>query len=259
NEKKHPTTEPTRLQDAVHITNNLMDQKLKGNECPKLKNQTRGNKVGKKTKEARGKAFMLGGGEADPDSNIVTGTFLFYNHYASMLFDSGADQSFMSTTFSTLLDITLDTLYVSYAVELADGRNSKTNTVLRGYTLGLLGHPFNIDLMPVELGSFDIIIGMDCDKGKTSKLSIKSVKYIKRGCPIFLAQIKKKETEDNSKEKQIMDVPIIRDFPEVFPEDLHGLPPMRQVEFQIDLVSGAALVARAPYRLAPMELQELST
>nr|GFA61593.1 hypothetical protein [Tanacetum cinerariifolium] len=131
------------------------------NECHKLKNQNRGNKAGKKTKEARGKAYVLGGRETNPDSNVVTDTFLLNNRYVSMIFDPGADRSFVSTTFSTLLDITLDTLDVSYAVELAKGRISETNTVLRGCTLGFLGHLFNIDLMPVELGSFDIIIDMD--------------------------------------------------------------------------------------------------
>ncbi|GJX54095.1 putative reverse transcriptase domain-containing protein [Tanacetum coccineum] len=135
--------------------------------------------------------------------------------------------------------------------------------------------------MPVELGSFDVIIGMDwlanhhavivCDekivripygdevlivqgdrggKGEKSKLSIisctKTQKYIKRGCLIFLAQVTKKETEDKSEEKRLEDVPTVRDFPEVFPEDLAGLPPMQQVEFQIDLVPGAAPMARAP-------------
>nr|GEW81948.1 putative reverse transcriptase domain-containing protein [Tanacetum cinerariifolium] len=164
--------------------------------------------------------------------------------------------------FSTLLDITLDTLDVSYAVELVDERISETNIVLRGCTLGLLGHPFNIYLMPVELGSFDVIIGMDC-KGEKSKSSIisctKTQKYIKRGCPIFLAQFTKKKTVDKSEEKRLEDVPIVRDFPEVFPEELHRLTPTRQVEFQINLVPGAALVARALYRLAPAELQALST
>ncbi|GKC24802.1 putative reverse transcriptase domain-containing protein [Tanacetum coccineum] len=207
------------------------------NECPKLKNQNLGNKAGKKTEEARRKAYVLGGGEANPDSNGVTCTFLLNNHYASMLFDLGADRSFVSTTFSTLLDITPDTLDVSYDVELADERISETNTVLKG-----------------------------CDrsgKGKKSKLSIisctKTQKYIKRGCPIFLAQILKKETEDKSKEKRLEDVPIIRDFLEFFLEDFPRLPQTRQVEFQIDLVPSAAPVARAPYRLAPTELQELST
>ncbi|GKF73234.1 hypothetical protein Tco_0219566 [Tanacetum coccineum] len=74
-----------------------------------------------------------------------------------------------------------------------------------------------------------------------------------------MAQVTKKETEDKSKEKRLEDVPIVRDFSEVFPKDLSGLPPTQQVEFQIDLVPGAAHVARAPYRLAPSKLQELST
>ncbi|GJR11664.1 putative reverse transcriptase domain-containing protein [Tanacetum coccineum] len=252
-------------------------------DCPKLKDQNRGNKARNKNDvgEARGKAYVLGGGDANPDSNVVNGTFLLNNHYASMIFDSGADRSFVSTTFSTLLDVTLDTLDVSYAVKLADGRISETNTILKGCTLGLLGHPFNVDLMPVELGSFDVIISMDwlanhhaviiCDekivripfgdevlivqgdrdyKGEKSKLIIisctKTHKYIKRGCQIFLAQVTKKEIEDKSEEKRLEDVPTVRDFPEVFPKDLPGLPPTRQVEFQIDLVPGAAHVACAP-------------
>ncbi|GJS00956.1 putative reverse transcriptase domain-containing protein, partial [Tanacetum coccineum] len=265
-------------------------------DCPKLKDQNRENKTGNKNSvgEAKGKAYVLGGGDANPDSNVVKCTFLLNNRYASMIFDSGADRSFVSTTFSTLLDITPDTLDVNYAVQLANGRISKTNTILRGCTLGLLGRIFNIDLMPVELGSFDVIIGMDwlanhhvvivCDekivripygdkvlivqgdrddKGGKSKLSIisctKTQKYIKRGCLIFLAQVTKEETKDKSEEKRLEDVPIIRDFPEVFPKDLPGLLPTRQVEFQIDLVLGAVPVARASYRLAPSKLQELST
>nr|GEX83571.1 hypothetical protein [Tanacetum cinerariifolium] len=189
----------------------------------------------------------------------------FFNHYAFVLFDLGADRSFISSTFSTLLDIILDTLDVSYVVELADERISKTNIVLKGCMLGLLGHPFNIDLMPVELVSFDVIISMDwlvnhhamtvCDEkivripyrdevlivqgdegknGEKSKLGIisctKTQKYIKRSCLIFLVQVTKKETEDKSEEKQLEDVPTVRDFPKVFPEDLPGLPPIRQVE-----------------------------
>ncbi|GJY73829.1 putative reverse transcriptase domain-containing protein [Tanacetum coccineum] len=83
---------------------------------------------------------------------------------------------------------------------------------------------------------------------------IKARKYIENGCELFLAQVTKQE----SKEKRLEDVPVIRDFPEVFPEELPGLPPPRQVEFRIDLIPGAAPVARAPYRLAPSEMKELS-
>nr|GEY73455.1 hypothetical protein [Tanacetum cinerariifolium] len=126
---------------------------------PKLKNQNHGNKP--VIPKARGKAYAIDGGDANPRSNIVTGMFLLNNHYAIVLFDLGANRSFMSTYFSTLLDIIPDTLDVSYAVKLADKRIAETNTLLRGCTIGLLGHPFNIDFMPVEISSFDVIINMD--------------------------------------------------------------------------------------------------
>ncbi|GJW32146.1 putative reverse transcriptase domain-containing protein [Tanacetum coccineum] len=89
-------------------------------DYPKLKNQNHRNKP--VIPKARGKAYTIGGGDANPGSNVVTGTFILNNHYASVLFDSGADRSFVSTTFSTLLDVIPDTLDISYAVELADGR-----------------------------------------------------------------------------------------------------------------------------------------
>ncbi|GJY34752.1 putative reverse transcriptase domain-containing protein [Tanacetum coccineum] len=114
--------------------------------------------------------------------------------------------------------------------------------------------------MPVELGSFDVIIDMDSLANHHAVIVCdEKIKYIKRGCPFFLAQVTKKETKDNSEERRLEDMPTVWDFLEVFLENLPGLPPTRQVEFQIDLVPGAAPVARAPYRLAPSELQELST
>ncbi|GJU01184.1 putative reverse transcriptase domain-containing protein [Tanacetum coccineum] len=128
-------------------------------DCPKVKNQNHGNKA--RVPDARGKAYVLGGGDANPGSNTVTGTFLLNDHHAYMLFDSGADRSFVSNTFSALLDIIPSALDVSYAVELADGRTSETNTVLRGCTLGLLGHPFNIRPDPIRFCVVSSIIGMD--------------------------------------------------------------------------------------------------
>ncbi|GKA70336.1 putative reverse transcriptase domain-containing protein [Tanacetum coccineum] len=133
------------------------------NGCPKLRNQNCGNKTGNKTgnNKAKTRAYTIGRGGASPDSNVIMGTFLLNNRYATMLFDSGTDRSFMSTTFSALLDVIPSTLDTSYVIELADERISKTNVILRGCTLGLLGHSFNIDLMPIEFGSFDVIVGMD--------------------------------------------------------------------------------------------------
>ncbi|GJY67909.1 putative reverse transcriptase domain-containing protein, partial [Tanacetum coccineum] len=276
--------EPTRLQDAIRIANNLMDQKLKGyagcnchnysrrvvtcfecgaqghyqKDCPKVKNQNHGNKA--RVPNARGKAYVLGGGDANPGSDIITGTFLLNDHHAYMLFDSSADRIFISNTFSTLLDIILSALDVSYAIELADERTSETNTVLRGCTLGLLGHPFNIDLMLIDLGSFDVIIGMDwLAKNHAVIVCDEKIVRIPYGNEILIVQGDK----CNKEKKLTLSIISCQKSQkyiekEVFPEDLPRLPLIRQVEFQIDLVPGAAPVARAPYRLALSEMEELS-
>nr|GFB76845.1 reverse transcriptase domain-containing protein [Tanacetum cinerariifolium] len=129
-------------------------------ECPKLKNNNNhGNQGGRNNAPA--KVYAVGRAGTDPNVNVVTGTFLLNNRYASVIFDTGADKSFVSTTFSTQINITPSTLDHCYDVELADGRIIGLNTILRGCMLNLLNHPFNINLMPVELGSLDAIIGMD--------------------------------------------------------------------------------------------------
>nr|GFA11087.1 reverse transcriptase domain-containing protein [Tanacetum cinerariifolium] len=154
------------------------------------------------------------------------------------------------------------------------------------------GNLSEIYLMPVELGSFDAIIDMDwlrrhhamivCNEklvrvpfgnetlvfrgaesyiGRESRLTVISCskvrEYQAKGCHVFLAQISVAQEDDKPERKQVKDVPIVQDFPEVFPENFPGLPPARPVEFQIDLIPGDAPVARAPYRLAPSEMKEL--
>ncbi|GJR57492.1 putative reverse transcriptase domain-containing protein [Tanacetum coccineum] len=193
-------------------------------DCPKLKNKEGGNRNAQGWVYAVGNAEKNGNASRNPDSNVFTGTFLLNNRYGSILFDTVADRSFISTAFSSLIDIAPTPLENSYDVELADGKIVGINTIIRGCTLNFLNHPFNIDLMPVELGSFD----------------------------------PQDSEEDKSEGKQLKDVPNVRDFSEVFPEDLLGLPPARPVEFHIDLIPGAAPVAQAPYRLAPSKMKELS-
>ncbi|GKD77138.1 putative reverse transcriptase domain-containing protein [Tanacetum coccineum] len=130
-------------------------------DCPKLKNKDGGNGNAQGWVYAVGNAEKNGNASRNPDSNVVTGTFLLNNRYASILFDTGADRSFISTAFSSLIDIAPTPLENSYDVELADGKIVGIDTIIRGCTLNFLNHPFNIDLMPVELGSFDVIISMD--------------------------------------------------------------------------------------------------
>ncbi|GKC97717.1 reverse transcriptase domain-containing protein, partial [Tanacetum coccineum] len=243
------------------------------NQCQKTTNNN-----------AQGRAYMLRDRNAHQNPNVVTGMFLLNQHLARVLFDSGADKSFVSISLASKLNIPPITIDTFYDIEMVDGNIVSTNTVIQGAILTSLKQPFKIDLMPIKLGSFDVVIGMDwlsyhariiCDekvihipidgetliiRGDRSKTRlnliscIKTERYISRGCQVFVAQIMEKKSD----EKQLEDIPIVREFLEVFPEDLHGLPPVRQVEFQIDLIQGATSVARAPYILAPSELYELS-
>ncbi|GJS64920.1 reverse transcriptase domain-containing protein [Tanacetum coccineum] len=128
-------------------------------ECPKLKNKNHGNQGG--NGNAPAKVYAVSNARTNPDLNVIMGTFLLNNRHAAILFHTSADRSFVSTAFSSQIDITPTTLDHYYDVELADGKIIMINTIIRGCALNLLNHPFNIDLMLVELGSFDVIIGMD--------------------------------------------------------------------------------------------------
>ncbi|GKB35061.1 retrovirus-related pol polyprotein from transposon 17.6, partial [Tanacetum coccineum] len=107
--------------------------------------------------------------------------------------------------------IVLSTVETKYSIELADEKIIRVDTIIRDCILNFLNHPCNIDLMPIELGSFDIIIGNSSDNRSAPKLSIisytKTRKDIQRGCQVFLAEITEKETEDKSEEKRLEEVP----------------------------------------------------
>ncbi|GJY11240.1 putative reverse transcriptase domain-containing protein [Tanacetum coccineum] len=128
------------------------------------------------------------------------------------------EQTQFQCHYGALLDVSPSTLDTSYAIELADGRISETNIVLRGCTLRLLGHPFHIDLMPIELGSFDVIIGMDW--------------LAKYHAVIVYDEKVSFKTEVKLEEKRLEDVLIVQEFPKVFPEEFPGLSPSRQAEYQ---------------------------
>nr|GEV02978.1 putative reverse transcriptase domain-containing protein [Tanacetum cinerariifolium] len=251
-------------------------------DCPKLKNKDgeKGNALG--WVYAVGNAKKRGNASRDPDSDFITGTFLLNNRYAFILFDTGADRSFISTAFSSQIDIVPTPLGNSYDAELANGKIVRVDTIMRGCTLNFLGHPFNIDLMPVKLGSFDVIIGMDwlrrcyvvivCDEklvqipygnetltfrgnesnnGRESRWTVisclRAQEYMAKGCQVLLAQITAKKEEDKSEGKQLKDVPVVWDYPEVFPNDLSGLPPAQPVEFQIALIPKASPIHKVQF------------
>nr|GEX05561.1 reverse transcriptase domain-containing protein [Tanacetum cinerariifolium] len=159
---------------------------------------------------AQGRAYMLRDRNAHQDPNVVTDTF--------------------------------------YDIEMVDGNLVSTNTVIKGCTLTLLNQPFEIDLMPIKLCSFDVVIGMDrLSKYHAKILCDEKVVHI----PISGETLIIRGIEKKSDEKRLEDIPVVKEFLDIFPEDLPGLSPVHQVEFQIDLIPEAAPVARTPYRLAP--------
>ncbi|GJW27351.1 reverse transcriptase domain-containing protein, partial [Tanacetum coccineum] len=119
------------------------------NQCPKANNS------------AHGRAYMLRDKNAHQDPNVVMGTFLLNQHLARVLFDSGADKSFVSISLASMLNIPPITLDTTYDIGMANGNLVGTNTIIQGCTLILLNQPFKIDLMPIKLGSFDVVISMD--------------------------------------------------------------------------------------------------
>ncbi|KAJ9544849.1 hypothetical protein OSB04_024556 [Centaurea solstitialis] len=261
------------------------------NACPKVNqrpyaNQAQPANQGNHGGLARGRAFVIEAEEAKQNPDVVICTFLLNNYLATVLFDSGADRSYVSLEFRPKINKKSQNLKEEHIIEYSNGELVKASKVVRKCTLGLSGKEFSIDLIPIKIGSFDIIVGMDwmsnhqaticCAEkivmialpdggvlevhGEKPRRDIKRVSYMKmrshlrNECVAFMAHVIDKKAE----EKQIQDIPVVREFPEVFPEELRGLPPQRQVEFHIDLVPGAGPIAKSPYRLAPSEMQELS-
>ncbi|KAD7479072.1 hypothetical protein E3N88_02208 [Mikania micrantha] len=234
--------QPIRALDPTHFRN----------ACPRLGN---GNNApaNQANQGAPGRVFNINANQAQANQEVVNGTFLVNNHYASVLFDTGADKSFVSIDFEPLLATSRVRLDKSFTVEVADGEPIIIDSVIHYCSLNLNKHQFHIDLIPMQLVLK--IYGEKPPIGLKLMSCTKAQKYLRKKYVAFLAHIVEKK--DN--EKKIQDVPVIRDYLEVFPDDLTGLPPVRQVEFRIELIPGATPVAKSPYRLAPSEMQELAS
>ncbi|KAI3796915.1 hypothetical protein L1987_39602 [Smallanthus sonchifolius] len=147
-----------------HIRKNCPQLKKRGNgnhNPNHNKNGNGGNNGNGGGNGAKGRAFVLGSGEARYDHNVVTGKFLVNNYFASVLFDTGADRSFISKKFSNMIKGTSYLLEDKYTIEIADGQIIEATHILKGCKLELVTHTFDIDFMSVILGSFDLIVGMD--------------------------------------------------------------------------------------------------
>ncbi|GJX16326.1 putative reverse transcriptase domain-containing protein [Tanacetum coccineum] len=227
--------------DAISITPDLVliNVKFATREKGNYTNQCQKTNI-----NAQGRAYMLKDRNAHQDPNVVTGMLLLNQHLAKVLFDSGANRSFISISLASMLNIPSITIATFYDIEMADENLVSTNTVIKGCTLTLLNQPFEIDLMPIKLGSFDFVIGMDwLSKYHAKILYDEKVVHIPINGETLIIRVMEKKSD----EKRLEDILIVKEFLDVFPEDLPGLPPVHQVEFQIDIIPEVAPVARTPY------------
>ncbi|GKA19487.1 putative reverse transcriptase domain-containing protein [Tanacetum coccineum] len=194
---------------------------------------------GNQGNQARGRTFMLGAEKARHDPNIMTGTFTLNKHFSTTLFDSGADYSFVSTTFIPLLGLEPSDLGFKYEIEIASGQLVEIDKVIKGCKLEIEGHIFNIDLIPFGHRSFDVIIGMDwlsnfkaeiiCHE-KVVRIPLRDGKVLRvvGERPNEKARLLMSAKASDKKHEEIV---VVRYFPEVFPDDLSGLSPIREIEF----------------------------
>ncbi|GKB93753.1 putative reverse transcriptase domain-containing protein [Tanacetum coccineum] len=210
-------------------------QEPKGNRPYQVAANNGGQGCGNQRNQARGRAFMLGVEEARQDPNIVTGL-------------EPSDLGFR------------------YEIEIASGQLVEIDKVIKSCKLEIEGHVFDIDLIPFGHGSFDMIIGMDWLSNYKAEI-ICHEKVVRIPLPDRkVLRVVGERSEEKARllmsakasDKKQEEIIVVRDFPEVFPDDLSGLPPIREIEFRIELIPGATPVAKSPYRLAPSKMEELS-
>ncbi|KAJ9566564.1 hypothetical protein OSB04_002530 [Centaurea solstitialis] len=238
--------------------------------------------------KSRARVFHLTAEEAKEEPDVVTGTFLVNSLPALVLFDSGASKSFVSSSFCKGFTNVMGRLDKPLKVEIAAEEYRLCSDVYRDVVIELEGVEFKIDLIPIPMREINVVVGVDwlsrngghidCEfervvirnpsGGELTILSerrrrppklctlAKARKHVLHGGQSFLAYVVDSQAE--TRKKTVAKVPVVSEYSDVFPDDLPGIPPERQVEFRIDLVPGAAPVAKAPYRLAPPEMQELS-
>ncbi|XP_042472473.1 uncharacterized protein LOC122055157 [Zingiber officinale] len=243
-------------------------------ECPLL------------TEPTKGRVFAMTQEQVDLNTAIITGMIYIANIPARVLIDSGATHSFISEAYLTKLGVIPERMVAGYSVSLPSGEELHSNRMVKNCQMMMQDHMVGARFIVLEMTEFDVILGMDwlvqheavidC-KQRTVKLKLpnekllifqaasqivvphmismcKARRMLSKGCEGLLVHI---SVKSGTQRPSLEEVEIARDFSEVFPEDVTGLPPTREVEFGIELVPGTTPVSKAPYRLAPTEMKEL--
>ncbi|XP_027912659.1 uncharacterized protein LOC114172271 [Vigna unguiculata] len=246
------------------------------NSCPEKKSGAppqQQKSFGEKTKAA-GRVFAMSGSEANKSGKLIQDTCLLFGERVNVLFDSGASHSFVSLMCSERLGLPVRDLGCELVVSTPASGQVSTSSVCVGCPIEIAGRKFTVNLVRLPLEGLDVILGMDwlttndviidCGKQKVVVPDIKDgqivksravIQEIREGAECYVVWVE--EEKPKNTEEKITGIPVVEEFADVFPEEVPGLPPSREVEFAIDLVPGAGPVSVAPYRMAPAELAEL--
>nr|XP_017245279.1 PREDICTED: uncharacterized protein LOC108216926 [Daucus carota subsp. sativus] len=255
-------------------------QSQKDGSTPKINTPLEG-KITKPT----ARTFNMTLNEAMVDNNVISGTLSVNSLNACVLIDSGASRSFISIQFMHKLGLEPIPLEETMSIEIANQEVITVDKICPNCEIAIQKQNFAIDLIPIKLGEFEVILGMDwltkydaqinCRKKRVSlkgndgkRIIMRGQKQVKKfltvmqakrllrqGCQAYLAHVVNVEKPS----PKIEEIPVVKEYKEVFPEELPGLPPDRQIEFTIDLVPGTTPISKAPYRMAPAEMKELAT
>ena len=251
-------------------------------DCPALKSELMAKPIDVKQRpKVQGCVFAITEQDAKASKSVVTGTILIFSHTAQVLIDPGSTHSFVSCAYMKYAECVPKLLDFELSISTPLGEAMVAKFICKSCVIKIGRNELLADLILLEIQEFDVILGMDwlaayhanvdCYKkevvfcipsqlefvfhGSKESLmpnvisSIHANQLLRKGCKGYLAYV-----VDNQKERiKIDDIPIVRDFVDVFPEDLPGW----EIEFAIDLVLGTALISMAPYRMALAELKEL--
>ncbi|KAA0042118.1 pol protein [Cucumis melo var. makuwa] len=233
----------------------------------------------------QGKFFATNKTEAERAGTVVTGTLPVLGYYALVLFDSGSSHSFISSAFVLHARLEVEPLHHVLSISTPSGECMLSKEKVKACQIEITGHVIEVTLLVLDMLDFDVILGMDwlaanhasidCSrkevvfnppslasfkfKGEGSRSlpkvisAMRANKLLSQGTWSILASVVDTREVDVSPSSEL----VVRDYPDVFPEELPGLPPHREIEFVIELEPGTVPISRAPYRMAPTELKEL--
>ncbi|KAG8485757.1 hypothetical protein CXB51_019149 [Gossypium anomalum] len=236
---------------------------------------------------ATARAYAIRAREDTSSPDVITGTFTLFDTDVIVLIDPGSTHSYICETLASSKTLPVESTEFVIRVSNPLGRYVLVNKVCKKCPLVIRGSCFPADLMLLPFDEFDVILGMDwltvhdavvnckrktvdlgCANDEITRVESKGLnglpaiispilaqKYVRKGCEAYLAYV----LDSKESEKRLESVPVVCEYSDVFPEELPGLPPIREVEFGIELVPGTTPISIAPYRMAPTELKELKT